>query len=100
MGCSVRTNRHGYLAFRLFFQGLESHEGTKLKDTPPNRRRVEARAQAIEGEIQDGVFDYLRWFPAGNAASNLPPAIKLLAWAFVTNPHRDRFRAAAQRVLR
>ena len=41
-----------------------------------------------------------RWFPAGNAASNLPPAIKLLAWAFVTNPHRDRFRAAAQRVLR
>ena len=68
MGCSVRTNRHGYLAFRLFFQGLESHEGTKLKDTPQNRRRVEARAQAIEDEIRDGVFDYLRWFPTGNLA--------------------------------
>ena len=36
MGCSVRTNRHGYLAFRLHFLGMESHEGTKLKDTPEN----------------------------------------------------------------
>ena len=68
MGCSVRTNRHGYLAFRLYFQGLQSHEGTKLRDTPENRRRVDARARAIDEEIRDGVFDYLRWFPCGNLA--------------------------------
>lgn len=40
-----------------------------------------------------------QWFPAGNAAANLPPAIKLLVWAFVTSPHRDVFRTVAQRVL-
>ena len=32
VGCSVRANRHGCLAFRLYFHGLESHEGTKLKE--------------------------------------------------------------------
>ena len=69
MGCSVRTNRHGYLAFRLHFRGMESHEGTKLKDTPENRRKVEARVRVIDQEIREGVFDYLRWFPTGNLAS-------------------------------
>ena len=68
MGCSVRTNRHGYLAFRLRFQGLESHEGTKLRDTPENRRKIEARARAINDEIRDRAFEYLRWFPSGNLA--------------------------------
>lgn len=64
MGCSVRTNRHGYLAFRLRFQGLESHEGTKLRDTPENRRKIEVRARAINNEIRDRAFEYLRWFRA------------------------------------
>ena len=73
MGCSARTNRHGYLAFRLFFKGLESHEGTKLKDTAENRRKVEARARVIDQEIKDGVFDYLSWFPGGNLAARFLP---------------------------
>jgi len=54
--------------FRLFFKNLESHEGTALKDTPANRARVEARAVLISQEIEEGVFDYLRWFPDGNLA--------------------------------
>ncbi len=73
MGCFVRTNRHGYLAFRLRFEGLESHEGTKLKATPENRRKAEARARVIDQEIQDGAFDYLRWFPMGNLAARFLP---------------------------
>lgn len=84
MGCSVRTNRHGYLAFRLYFQGLESHEGTKLRDTPANRAKVEARAQVIEQEIREGVFDYLRWFPDGNLASRFRPASELVAGQPIT----------------
>src|SRR5262245_1440842 len=48
---------------------MESHEGTKLKDTPENRRKVEARVRVIDQEIREGVFDYLRWFPMGNLAS-------------------------------
>lgn len=73
MGCFFRTNRHGYLAFRLYFDGIESHEGTSLRDTPENRRRVSTRARAIDQEIRDGVFDYLRWFPDGNLAARFAP---------------------------
>ena len=56
------------MAFRLYFDGLDSHEGTKLLDTPENRSKVEARAQVIHQEMEDGVFNYLRWFENGNLA--------------------------------
>jgi hypothetical protein len=48
---------------------METHEGTKLKDTPANRLKVEARVRSIDQEIREGVFDYIRWFPMGNLAS-------------------------------
>ena len=68
MSCTVRPNRHGYLAFRLYWNGIESHEGTKLEDTPENQARLEDRARVITQEMDDGVFEYLRWFPNGNQA--------------------------------
>ena len=69
MSCIVTTNRHGSLAFRLYWNGIESWEGTKgLKDTPANRRLMEAQAALISKEIEDGRFDYLHWFPGGNKA--------------------------------
>jgi len=61
------------LAFRLYWDGRESHEGTKLVDTPENRAKAEARSRVIDQEMQDGVFDYLRWFPDGNLARRLSP---------------------------
>jgi integrase len=73
MGCSVRRNRHGFLAYRLFWKGMESHEGTGLRDTPRNRQKVEARAQTMNDEIEADSFDYLRWFPEGNKAAVLRP---------------------------
>jgi integrase len=79
LGCSIRTDRHGYLAFRLVFDGLESHEGTGLEDTSENRRKAEDRARVIAQEIDDGTFDYLRWFPDGNLASRFRPEAQ--AWA-------------------
>jgi MoaA/NifB/PqqE/SkfB family radical SAM enzyme len=46
----------------------------------------------------------LQWFPADparreRALGHLPPAVRVLVWAFVTNPRRDLFRSAAVRVL-
>lgn len=69
MGCKLKTNRHGYLAFRVYFDGLETLEGTKYRDVPEYRPKVEAQARVIDQEIRDGTFDYLRWFPYGNLAS-------------------------------
>jgi hypothetical protein len=42
-----------------------------------------------------------QWFPdAGEGArADLPPAIRLLVWAFVTSPQRDFFRNAAVRAF-
>lgn len=43
-----------------------------------------------------------QWFPppvAGEQRPHLPPAIRVLQWAFVTNPRSDLFRHAAARVF-
>src|SRR6266702_4085142 len=79
MGCTLRTNRHGYLAIRVWGftdpQGrvLDSNEGTNLKDTPANRARLVADVACIRAEIEAGRFDYLRWFPSGNKADLFRP---------------------------
>jgi len=73
MACSVKVNRHGFLAFHLFWKGLRSWEGTGLEDTSKNRKRVEARAVLMTEEIEKGEFDYLRWFPNGNKAYLFKP---------------------------
>ena len=74
MSCHVKTNRHGYLAYRLYWQNRTSWEGTGLRDTPRNREKLEARARVITEEIAGGTFDYLRWFPDGNKAALHRPA--------------------------
>jgi len=68
MACKVKVNRHGYLAFRLYWNGIKSWEGTGLKDNSKTRQRVEARAVLISEEMERGTFDYLKWFPDGNKA--------------------------------
>ena len=75
MGCRIRVNRHGYLAYRLRWAGHESHEGTGLRDTPKNRATLEARACVIADEIRAGTFDYLRWFPEGNKTPLFAPVL-------------------------
>lgn len=46
-GCAVRTNRHGYLAFRLRFDARQSQEGAALRDPHEHRERVEDRARGL-----------------------------------------------------
>src|SRR5262245_45714815 len=73
MSCSIRTNRHGNLCLRLLWMGEDWQErvvnrGRPVKDTPENQRRLEARVELINEEMQAGTFNYLRWFPNGNRA--------------------------------
>jgi integrase len=73
MACTIKANRHGYLAFRLYWDGHKFWEGTRLKDTPKNRQRMEARAVLISEEMERGTFEYLNWFPEGNNAQQFRP---------------------------
>jgi integrase len=75
MACTVKVNRHGRLAFRLYWNGLESWEGTGLKDTPKYRERALARAVLMSEQIEQGTFDYLKWFPEGNRADAFRPKV-------------------------
>jgi integrase len=68
MACKVKVNRHGFLALRLYWNAMESWEGTDLTDEPENRRVLEAKALIISREMADGNFDYLHYFPRGNKA--------------------------------
>src|SRR4030095_17024916 len=77
MSCKIRVMKSGHLAFQLCWKGLpggRSWEGTGLKATEKNRRRLEARAELINEAIEQGTFDYLEWFgDEGNAASYFKP---------------------------
>ena len=68
MACKVKTNRHGNLAFRFYWNGREFWQGTGWQDTAKNRAKAEGRALEITDEIDAGTFNYLKWFPKGNKA--------------------------------
>jgi len=61
MGCTVTTNRHGVLTFRIFWQGGEYWRSTGRKDTPEDRHYVEALAEVIGDAIEKKTFS-LDWF--------------------------------------
>src|SRR5262249_37244910 len=67
MACIVKE-RNGRLAYRLFWGGYRSWEGTGVRATDKRRARMEARAAVISQEIAEGRFDYLHWFPHGAKA--------------------------------
>src|SRR5215813_295747 len=73
MGCIVKCNRHGFLALRLFWNGMRSWEGTGLLDTAENRKLLEAAALVITSEINNQTFDYPKHFPKGNKAHLFRP---------------------------
>ncbi len=78
MSCTVKVNRHGYLALQLFWRGMRSWEGTGVKDTPKNRSLWEARARIISEEIETDTFDYLKRFPNGNRAEQFKPLVPVV----------------------
>jgi integrase len=73
MACKVKVNRHGYLAFRFYWNGREFWQGTGWKDTEKNRAKAEGKALEITDEIRARTFNYLKWFPKGNKAQEFQP---------------------------
>lgn len=68
-GCTVHVNHHGRLFYRLYLDGREWKEGTGLRENRENRARVERAAERIARAINNGTFNYLRFFPRGNRAA-------------------------------
>ena len=67
MACIVKE-RNGRLAYRLFWNGYRSWEGTGVRSTDKRRARMEAKAAVMSQEMAEGRFDYLHWFPNGAKA--------------------------------
>jgi len=73
MACKVKVNRHGYLAFRFYWNGREFWQGTGWQDTARNRMKAEGKAVEITEQIKAKTFNYLKWFPEGNKADDFKP---------------------------
>ena len=68
MACIVKERKNGRLAYRLFWDGYRSWEGTGLRATDKRRDQMDKKAAVMSQEMAEGRFDYLRWFPEGSKA--------------------------------
>jgi len=99
VGCIVKRNYHGFLALRLFWNGMRSWEGTGLPDNPENRKLLEAAAFVISAEIENETFDYLKHFPKGNKARLFRPAEEIsLSYVTVDSYYKTWSKKQAERV--
>lgn len=60
---SISSRENGTLFFDFRYLGKRCKEYTKLKSTPPNKKRLEQILARIEAEITLGSFDYAKYFP-------------------------------------
>jgi integrase len=67
MGCIVKE-RNGRLAYRLFWDGYRSWEGTGVQATDRRREMMQKKAAVMTQEMNEGRFDYLHWFANGSKA--------------------------------
>jgi integrase len=67
MACIVKE-RNGRLAYRLFWNGYRSWEGTGVRATDKRRETMQKKAAVMTQEMDEGRFDYLHWFPNGAKA--------------------------------
>jgi integrase len=67
MACIVKE-RNGRLAYRLFWDGYRSWEGTGVRATDKRRETMQKKAAVMTQEMDEGRFDYLHWFPNGSKA--------------------------------
>ena len=80
MACKVKVNRHGFFAFRFYWNGREFWQGTDWTDTPKNRAKAEGKAVEMTEEIKARTFNYLKWFPKGNKAHEFGAKQTLPRW--------------------
>jgi integrase len=68
-----KRGKYLYVDFYCYLPGGQKTrclESTRLTDTKPNRKRVEALEKAIAYELKHGRFEYLRYFPHGSKAKH------------------------------
>ena len=75
MACKLGKTPQGFLTLRLHYAGQRWREGTKLRDTPKNKERLQARCVLISEAMKSFSFKdwYLKWFPDGKRARELTP---------------------------
>jgi integrase len=78
MACIVKE-RNGRLAYRLFWDGYRSWEGTGVRATDKRRETMQKKADVMTQEMNEGRFDYLQWFPNGAKAHLFKQAAVLKA---------------------
>lgn len=65
---SIRARPDGRLFFDFYYEGERCRELTVLPNTPPNRKKMERVLKQIELEIENGAFQYGRYFPKSKKA--------------------------------
>lgn len=65
---SVRARPDGRLFFDFYFGGRRCRELSALTDTPQNRKKMDRVLKQIQGEIDEGVFEYGKYFPKSKMA--------------------------------
>jgi len=99
MSCSITTNRHGTLTFRICFQGREHWRSTGKKDTAENRKYVDALAAVISNAIDDGSFS-LDWFQDSEAEKPNPQTVGGYFAAWIERKKPPLIRAGLERDYR
>ncbi|MAA75541.1 MAG: site-specific integrase [Salinisphaeraceae bacterium] len=75
---SIRSNA-GLLFFDFRYQGKRCREYTRLRDTAPNRKRMQKVLDKIDAEITLGSFDYSQYFPGSKNAEKFAAEVKASA---------------------
>ena len=63
MGSIRARKENGLLFFDFRYQAARCREQTLLKDTAQNRKVMKKVLEQIEGDIEQGIFDYTKYFP-------------------------------------
>jgi MoaA/NifB/PqqE/SkfB family radical SAM enzyme len=99
--CSQQRGRPGVPLEQFGPEDLE-HEYYEVKSCAPFCTVGCVHRVAQVDELRENPqLALAQWFPAssGGDGPTLPAAVRLLRWAFVTAPQRDRFRSVASRLL-
>lgn len=69
MGCKLRITSTGTIAFRLYWRGAESQEGTGMRATTRNLERARVLSRKLDALVRSGAFtedDYRHYFAWGS----------------------------------
>lgn len=65
---------NGLLFLDFYYRGVRCREQTALRDSPENRKKVQALLNRVQKEISQGTFDYAATFPGSPKASRFTSA--------------------------